>query len=475
MTPNRRNFLRTSALASTAVWFAPNAKAAPASETLRVAVIGLRGRGKSHVSEILGAKGAKLVAVCDVDPEVLAKTVSDLDRKSVKVTTYSDFRKLCESPEIDAVTIATPNHTHTLISVTAAANGKHVYVEKPVSHCVWEGRQLALAAEKFGVIIQHGFQRRSETAWKDAFEWVRGGELGKLKIARGFCYKPRPSIGKAKGAQLAPEGLDYDLWSGPRMLQPIRRKQFHYDWHWQFPWGNGDLGNQGPHQLDVCRWALDDPKDLPRSIRSFGNRFGHDDDGQWANTQIVALDYEAAPILFEVRGLPKKNLDYKSGMDEFRGQRIGNVIEYEGGALLGGHGARCTAVDSDGKEVRKFSGSKSHFVAWIESIRSGKQDPGLSAESGHLSSALAHLGNISWLLGIPGGDDSDIDDPAVQDALDRMKGHLAANGIDLSKTPMRVGPKLETVPGEEKLTEPWNARAAGLLKDTYRSGFELPI
>src|SRR5690606_1984982 len=215
------------------------------NDDVRVAIIGFNGRGKALLGQVIKAKGARVVALCDVDAGVLEKVAADLEKQDIKVAKYEDFRKLCESKDIDAVVIATPNHTHALIASTAAANGKHVYVEKPVSHNVWEGRQLAKSAEKYKVIIQHGFQRRSETGWLDAAEWVKAGGIGKVTLARGFCYKPRKAIGKVGTPKAPPANVNYDLWCGPREIVNVPREKFHYDWHWQQAYGNGDLGNQG--------------------------------------------------------------------------------------------------------------------------------------------------------------------------------------------------------------------------------------
>ncbi|MDB6079476.1 MAG: oxidoreductase domain protein [Akkermansiaceae bacterium] len=474
----RRHFLSASALAGTASLLLPSRARAQGSvpSELRVAVIGLNGRGGNHVEEMLKAKGARLVALCDCDSAVLAKAKDKVEKAGGKVATFTDFRKLLESRDIDAVTIATPNHTHCLIATTAAAHGKHVYVEKPVSHNVWEGRILAEAQKKHGVIIQHGFQRRSETAWIEAFDWLAEGHLGKLKLARGLCYKPRPSIGKVAGPQQPPSSVDYDLWCGPRETAPVLREKFHYDWHWQFPYGNGDLGNQGPHQLDVCRWALGDPMELPPTVISCGDRFAHKDDGQWANTQIVFLGYDPVPILFEVRGLPSKNLDYKSGMDRYHGQDIGNVLEYEGGVLTGGHSADCKAYDKDGKEVKAFKGGKSHFQTWIDSVHSGKQPARCGAENGHVSSALAHIGNISWRLGevkpVSAIREAFSNDAAAE-AVDRMQTHLEANGLDVKSRGFTVGPKLAIEKGKEAFTGTNAEKANAMLKDPYRKGYEV--
>ena len=470
----RRDLLQTSIFAGTWSLLSPLARAAGANSEIRVAVIGFNSRGMNHIDEILKSKGCRLVALCDVDEKVLAKGKEMLAKKNIAVTTFTDYRKLCESKEIDAVTIATPNHTHTLIALTAAANGKHVYVEKPVSHNVWEGRQLAIGAEKHKVIIQHGFQRRSETAWEEAFAYVKEGHVGKLVVARGLCYKPRPSIGKVDSPQKAPDGVDYDLWSGPREVLPIHRQKFHYDWHWQSPYGNDDLGNQGPHQLDVCRWALGDPA-LPKSILAIGGRLGYQDDGDTANTQILLLDHEnCPPILFEVRGLPKEKMDYKGGMDKFKGESLGNVIEYENGILVGGHGPSCNIVDKAGKVVKSFKGGKSHMQNFIDSIVANKIVPMRAAESGHYSAALAHLGNISLKLGKTTAPEKMESNPLLSDAIQRMQKHLDANQVDLGVTPMQFGAQLSFDSKSEQFTGALADQANPLLKENYRKGFELP-
>jgi len=473
----RRQFLTASALAGTYSLLAPFAKAAGANGTLRIAVIGFKSRGKNLLDQVLQSKNAQLVALCDVDSAVLDKVSDELAKKNITVAKYSDFRKLCESKDIDAVIIATPNHTHALIAATAAAHGKHVYVEKPVSHNVWEGRELAKAADKYKVIIQSGFQRRSETGWAEAVEFVKSGELGNMTLARGFCYKPRKAIGKVAAPVQPPATVDYDLWSGPRDLLPVKRTQFHYDWHWQQPYGNGDLGNQGPHQLDVCRWFVGDPI-LPTSVISAGARLGYEDDGDWANTQIVWLDYQPVPILFEVRGLPKKGLDFEGGSDAFKGQSMGNVIECEGGWIAGGHSATCAAFDKDGKEMRKFEGSKSHMQNFIDSVHAGKIEKIRGVESAHLSSALAHIGNISWLLGKdePGttGRES-FKNAQAADGFDRMAAHLEANGVDLTKTPLKIGLPLTLDPEKEIFTGSSAEAANKFLKGSYRKGFEINV
>ncbi|MDA8968602.1 Gfo/Idh/MocA family oxidoreductase [Akkermansiaceae bacterium] len=472
---NRRNLLRSSLYAGTFSLLAPHARAAGANGELRIVVIGVKGRGSAHINGVISHKKARLVGLCDIDTDQLDRRKTELEKrhKLTGLKTYTDYRKVCQDPEVDAICIATCNHTHTLIALSAAAAGKHVYVEKPVSHNVWEGEKLALGQADYGVTIAHGFQRRSEQAWHDVFAWVKQGEIGKLTLARGFCYKPRKSIGKVSAPVAPPKTVDYDLWSGPREVLPIRRSQFHYDWHWQSPYGNGDLGNQGPHQLDVCRWALGDPMTYPTGFLTAGGRVGYDDDGDTANTQILYIDAKPAPILFEVRGLPKKGLNWKNGMPDYQGVTIGNVIEYEGGKILGGHGGSCEVVDHDGKVIKKFKGSGNSIHNFIDDVRGGKQDAVRGAENGHHSSALAHLGTHALNLGKTAGPDqikaAFSKTPTLSDAHARMQEHLAANGVTEGIT---LGVPLTT--DGVRLTGEFAAAASKLDRETYRDEFKLP-
>src|SRR6185295_1495831 len=270
---------------------------------IRYAVVGFNGRGRNHLQELPEVKGTRLVALCDVDSNVLDKELKKCETAGQKVEGYTDIRKLLENKDIDVVTFATPNHWHSLGSICAVQAGKDVYVEKPVSHNVWEGRQLVIAARKYNRIVQTGTQSRSSSGIAEAIAWVREGNIGKIIRARGLCYKRRPSIDKVDGPQEVPPNIDYDLWCGPAPKEPLMRKRLHYDWHWVWPTGNGDLGNQGIHEMDVARWVLGVQELSPR-VLSVGGRLGYVDDGTTPNTLIVLHDYKPAPLLFEVRGLP---------------------------------------------------------------------------------------------------------------------------------------------------------------------------
>ena len=327
---NRRSFLKgTLAASATLGWTAKSlSQVAGANDSLRVAVVGFKGRGESHISGMRSLqkkeKGVKITALCDVDSKVLTAAVDKLNKASLSVTGYRDMREMIDKEKLDIVCIATPNHWHALATIWAVQAGKDVYVEKPVSHNVWEGRKMVEAARKYKKIVQTGTQSRSSFAIKQAVEWVAAGNLGKIKIARGLCYKPRGSIGKVAAEQPVPSEIDYDLWCGPAPKDPVRRGNLHYDWHWVWNYGNGDLGNQGIHQMDIARWFLGEMELAPR-VFSLGGRFGYVDDGETANTQIVFQDYAKAPLIFEVRGLPDKKRS--KVMDQYKGGSVAVIIE----------------------------------------------------------------------------------------------------------------------------------------------------
>jgi predicted dehydrogenase len=477
----RRDFIKASALATAGVAFSARswAQVTGANGDIRVAVLGLNGRGKNHLTSLKAVKGVRIVALCDPDTAVLDKvkpTVNDGDMK-----TYVDVRELLTSSDIDAITIATPNHWHSLAAIWAMQAGKDVYVEKPVSHNVWEGRQLVAAAKKYGRVVQCGTQIRSGEAMQEAVAFVRAGNLGKITASRGFCYKQRNSIGKTTGPQPVPETVNYDVWTGPAPLTPPRRNSpehgpIHYDWHWINAYGNGDIGNQGIHEMDVARWFLGEPG-LPRHTLSVGGRLGYDDDGETPNTQVIVHDYATAPLIFEVRGLPTE----AGGkvMDKYRGVSIGNVVDCEGGYVSTNTYFAATAFDRDGKVLKEFKGVDRHMQNFIDVIRSRKMaDLYGPIEEGHVSSALCHVGNISHLLGRfapPEETRGKIKGNApMAEAYGRMGEHLAAYGVDLTKTPVTLGAPLALDVANERFTGEGAAAANALLTRTYRDPFVVP-
>ena len=453
----------------------PVASRAPgANSDIRFAVVGFGGRGMSHIQELREVKGTRLVALCDVDQTILDREVKKYRDLGEQIASYTDFRKLLEDKDVDVVSLATPNHWHALGAIWAIQAGKDVYVEKPVSHNVWEGRQIVVAGRKYNRIVQTGTQARSSSGMREAIEWVRAGNIGKIVRARGFCYKRRPSIGKVDGPQPIPPGIDYDLWCGPAPKEPLMRKKLHYDWHWVWPTGNGDLGNQGVHQMDMARWALGEMALSPR-VLSVGGRLGYVDDGTTPNTMIVFHDYPAAPLIFEVRGLPSGAGSEK--MDQYRGVGVGIMVDCEGGTMLIPGYTGATMVDKSGAEIKKFSGSSNHFANFIDAVRSRKtSDLNADILEGHLSSALCHTGNISYQLGKTRPPEqiheAIRDNKDLAEALGRMEEHLAANNVDLKKTPATLGTVLKMDPAAERFTG--NSKANKMLTRGYRKPYVVP-
>ena len=473
---NRRAFLKGSlaaAGAASSLSLPAWSRILGANDDIRVGVIGFRSQGSGHIDRFLKMPGVRVVALCDVDRTILDQKVKEFTDRKQAVEAYTDVRKLLDNKDIDAISTATPNHWHALISVWACQAGKDVYVEKPVSHNIFEGRKIVEAARKYNRIVQTGTQNRSCAGMQEAIEYLQAGHLGKMLLARGLCYKRRPSIGKVNGPQPVPDDIDYDLWTGPAPLVPLMRENLHYDWHWVWPTGNGDIGNQGIHQMDICRWATGEQQLAPRVI-SVGGRFGYVDDGETPNTQFVLLDYERIPIMFEVRGLPMES--GVEAMPHYRGVRIGNVIHCEHGYVAGGY-----AYDNEGNRIKQFpmEGGSRHQDNFIEAVRSRRQSD-LTADilEGHLSSALCHMGNISHRLGraLPPEEIREKlkSEPEAVETFDRFQEHLAANGVDLAKSQATLGPWLKMNPVRERFTGPYAREANRLISRDYREPFVVP-
>jgi predicted dehydrogenase len=480
---NRRQFIRNSFLSSASLSLLPllrrgqalaQTQVPGANSDIRYAVAGFHGRGADHLKEMGEVRGARLVALCDVDRNVLDREVKKYRDEGCTVEGYTDVRKLIESKNVDVVTFATPNHWHSLASIWAVQAGKDVYVEKPVSHNVWEGRKLVEAARKYNRMVQAGTQSRSSSGIQEGIQWVREGHLGKIIRARGLCYKRRPSIGKVDGPQPIPASIDYDLWCGPAPKEPLMRKNLHYDWHWVWPTGNGDLGNQGIHQMDLARWVLGESALSPR-VWAVGGRLGYVDDGTTPNTLIVFHDYPAAPLIFEVRGLPASTTSGK--MDQYHGASIGVVVDLEGGSMVIPDYSGAIFYDKEGNEVKRFKHSSSHFANFIDVVRSRRYTD-LKGEilEGHLSSALCHTGNISYRLGTPHTPEQIRDairgNKDLAEAFGRMEDHLGANNVDLTKTPATLGVVLNMNPKTERFHG--NHHANQLLTREYRKPFVVP-
>ncbi len=478
----RRHFLKQGSVAAAALSFSARSwsQVAGANDDIRIGIIGLGGRGDTHIQEFKNMKGARITALCDVDKDHLDREVGKFKAAGKEVEGYTDLRKLLASKNVDAISIATPNHWHALASIWGMQAGKDVYVEKPVSHNISEGRKMVEAARKYRKIVQTGTQARSSSAIREAVEWVKAGHLGKIKIARGLCYKPRPSIGKVSEAQKIPASIDYDLWCGPAPLTPPHHNNpkfgpVHYDWHWFWDYGNGDLGNQGAHQMDVARWFLGE-KNLSPRVFAVGGRLGYEDDGQTPNTMMIFHDYEKAPLIFEVRGLPEKS--GSKGMDKYKGGSIGVVIECENGhALVTSNYKQAAAFDNDSREIKKFEGEENHFENFIKAVRSRKESD-LNADilEGHISAGLCHMGNISYRVGKQSKPEeiraAIKSDKGAIETFERMASHLDANGVDLEKTKATLGAVLMMDTKSEKFKN--NSAANKLLTRDYRKPFVVP-
>ena len=482
MALSRRRFLAGSFASAGALAFVGNSSGAqlPVAD-IRVAVIGLNGHGQSHFNRM----NRNVVALCDVDQQVLDDRARKFqERFQRSVAQFVDYRKLLERADIDAVSIATPNHTHALIAIAAAQAGKHVYVEKPVSHNVWEGRQLVAASERYDVRIQCGTQSRSCSAVARAVEAIQGGLLGEIKYAVGTCFKPRQSIGKLDQPLPIAADVDYDLWCGPAEKRALFRPRLHYDWHWDFHTGNGDMGNQGIHQMDIARWFLGE-QDLPPRVLSIGGRLGYDDAGNTPNTQITFLDYPRAPLIFETRGLPRDKAgqaNWEGSMDRYRGSKIGVVVQCEQGFVhVSADYSKAIAYDGRGEVVQRWDGGSEqlHFENWLAAIEAGSSSQlNGSIREGHVSSALCHLGGISHQLGQRLSADNIAErirgNALLSGSFARMASHLRANDVDVdgAKGAITCGPWLEydNQTGSFKNNDSANA----LLTREYREPFSVP-
>lgn len=481
----RRDFLKgTAAVAAASVLPTRFAIARRAvNDEIRVAVIGFNGRGSGLINEFRSLPGVRVVALCDADQAVLDREMSVFAKRGEKVDGTRDLRSIMDRDDVDVVVTATPNHWHALITIWACQSGKDVYVEKPVSHNVWEGRQMVAAARKYGRIVQTGTQSRSSDGLKEAAAWVKEGHHGAVTLSRGFCYKPRQSIGRVSGPQEAPSSVDYDLWTGPAPRVPLARQRLHYDWHWDFATGCGDLGNQGIHQMDLARWFAGHDALSPR-VAAIGGRFGYVDDADTPNTLLVYHDYPTAPLLFEVRGLPRDKAaqgeNWGGSMDQFKGVQIGVVVECEGGEVRIPNYSTAIVLDRAGKEVRRFEGPNKHAADFIAAVRSRRSED-LAADilEGHISSALCHTGNISYRVGR--GMDRDavsqtFSDGPGKEATERMLTHLEKNEVDVAKSLVTVGPWLNfDVAAEQFVDNPEGGDAANqLLTREYRAPFVVP-
>ena len=398
MTMNRRHFIMSTAVMTAGATV--RGLASP-NDTVRMGVVGCGGRGSSHVSAWPGQPNVEIVALCDVDESHIADKLKMMSSKGLKKpATYVDMRKMLEDKNIDAISIASPNHWHTLQTIWAVQAGKDVYVEKPCSHNVFESQQIVAAARKYDRIVQQGSQSRSSPALQEAVQKMRDGEFGEIYMARGLCYKWRDTI-KKEPVSAVPAGVDYDLWTGPAPKREFTRNRFHYNWHWFWDTGNGDLGNQGIHEVDIARWGLGVTH--PTKVSAIGGKFMFDDDQETPNTISASYEFDVdgkkKMMTFEVRHWISP---HEAGIDEGKpGNTIGNQF----------YGSKGYLVIDNYNKYYSFMGKEQtpgptatkrdeHWANFIGAVRSRRrQDLTAEIEEGALSCNLMHLANISYRLG----------------------------------------------------------------------------
>jgi predicted dehydrogenase len=418
-----------SSCASTAATPMAMGKTLGANDRINVALVGINGRGGGLLNSFADIKGVHIKTLCDIDERVLGKRAKSFQEKhGYAPATEWDMRKVFEDKNIDAVVFATPNHWHALGAIWACQAGKHVYVEKPCSHNVFEGRKMVEAARKYKCLVQVGFQNRSIVNVRNAMKFLADGGIGDVYMAKGSCYKPRDAF-PVKPDSEPPKEVHYDMWLGPAPMQPYNEGKFHYQWHWHWDTGCGDIGNQGPHQFDVARWGLG--QDVhPCKIRSFGGYYKYTPEQctqETANTQIAIYEYPDGKILqFEVRGL-------YTGGEADQNVKIGNIFfgtegwmsvngsnwkTYMGRKNTPGPSSESKDVEADPMNLTGAGGG-GHFNNFIAALRSGnRSDQTCDIEVGHMSSALPHLGNISYRLGR---------DLTFDGAKEKFKGDSEAN------------------------------------------------
>jgi predicted dehydrogenase len=464
MIETRRKFLTQSSVFAT---FAisgtkSSGKIIGANERVNVAVCGIKGRGASHIGGHGRQKNVTISHLVDPDSRLFEgrkKFVQSKFKNTPKCV--QDVRKVLDNKEVDVISIATPNHWHSLMSIWACQAEKDVYVEKPLSHNLFEGRKLVEAAKKYKRIVQHGTQNRSLRKWSDLAKEVASGKNGKLEVALGTCHKRRGSIG-FKDTKSPPSELDFDVWTGPAEKEDFHDNLVHYNWHWFWNYGNGDIGNQGVHQMDIARWMIPGAV-WPKSVICLGGRFGYKDQAETANTQLAIFDYGESLLVFDVRGLSGKS-----------NMGVSNHVYFDKNAKqknTASHGLKGI------KDPLADRGQLDIFENFIEAVRNRKEEH-LDAHvyEGHVSSGLCHLANVSYRLGEKSSfnkkNKSFSSNKKGYEYFERMQEHLKENGLNLEETDYIVGrnlefdAKTETIKGDDE--------ANSLLSRNYRAPYIVP-
>ncbi len=484
---SRRSFLKKTALATgtsaAASLLRPSVWAAPAgsSDAIRVAIIGLGTKGRQHLQVLSSRDDVRVTALCDLDQAALTSAVKSAEAKKIVPFTTTDPREIMSRNDVDAVIVAAGNHWHALLSVWACQAGKDVYCEKPMTHTVWEGRKMIEAAQKYGRIVQVGTQYRSEKGLNEGIKFIHSGQLGKLKYVHAVYYGARGAVGRRN--PWYPTNVNYDLFCGPTPMVPLDRDKLHYDWHWTWNTGNGELGNNGVHILDAAMRIVQ--SDAPaRRVLGIGGRYVHEGAAETPNAQIAVYDFPNAPVIYEGRALTAKpGAGY---MDAVAGIRVGVVAYCEGGYLTGLTGS--VAYDTAGKLIQKFAGDggglahMSNFLSAIRSRNAGELAAPVTI--GHVSASICHYGNISLRVGKP-ADSSTIARaleaiPAAAAITDGMQKHLGVHGIDVNQQMLTLGDWLQVDAAQDTVASVDSGdtarleRARYLVHEVQRPPFVIP-
>jgi predicted dehydrogenase len=400
-----------SSAAAASATFVSNSAAAP-SDKVRIAVVGLRGQGNSHIRAYSGMQDVEIAALVDIDESILDQRLEQVEKSGRKrPARYVDIRKMLEDKEIDAVSIATPNHNHALQTIWSLQAGKNVYCEKPQTHNIFEAKQVVAAARKYDKIVQGGVNARSHGGPMEAVKHMRDGLIGDVYMARGLCFKRRDTIGRTP-VEPVPAGVHYDLWLGPAPKTEFTKNRFHYNWHWFWAYGNGDFGNQGIHELDIARWGLG--VKYPTKVSAIGGHFMFDDDQETPNTLNIAYEFNEngkhKMMVFEVRHWDSNHEAGIGGADGGKElNTVGNTFYGSKGYLaIDGYNKYQSWLGQagpDGKGRKLEPGPSkneggSNWRNFIEVVKSGdRSKQNNDIEEGCISAVLMHLGNISYRLG----------------------------------------------------------------------------
>ncbi|MBL7115676.1 MAG: Gfo/Idh/MocA family oxidoreductase [Kiritimatiellae bacterium] len=463
---SRRGFIKATAAASTVYSLIPHSVLG-ANERVNIGIIGVGRKGSGHLDSF-NRGGSKVIAVCDPDKSHI--------NKSGGVPKHQDLRKLIEMKDVDAVVIATPNHWHSLAAIWAMQAGKHAYVEKPVSHNIWEGRKMVEAARKYKRVCQAGTQQRSCPAPQAAARDIKAGKYGKVIWTHTCKLGAREPIGKITTAVNPPASVDYNLWAGPAPMTPVMRKRFHYDWHWQFDWGDGEMGNWAIHYIDDLRHILG-WDDVPDNVISAGNRFW-DDNGNTPNMQMAIMEHKGVKAVVDIRNM--HGVKGGKGGAIYLGSRQGNHIMCEKGYIKIARGGG-KGYDLDGNVIAQYKGNagSAHASNFIKAIKNNDSSSlNADIEVGHYSTVMCHLANASWRV----GKETSVDElqslvKEHEDAANTIKSMLTQlkhNKVDLEKMPFVVGPKLKYDTKKEVFIDTHAKAANKFVRMESRKDFTVP-